>query len=120
MPQLGDFEWLLRCLSKGFDIYYLPRTTMLYRQHARSVSTRSFALARDLDERIVILKMMLEQGFVSDRQFDLYMSKIARSALRRSLVRVMRRDFSGFCAHSALIFKLLKRRARSYSVNVEN
>ena len=31
MPPLGDFEWLLRCLKLGYDIEYIPRTTMFYR-----------------------------------------------------------------------------------------
>src|SRR5262245_60172952 len=33
MPYSGDWEWLLRCLAKGFSVLYLPRSTMFYRRH---------------------------------------------------------------------------------------
>jgi glycosyltransferase involved in cell wall biosynthesis len=50
MPQLGDFEGLLRCLKLGYDIEYIPRTTMLYRMHPASVSSNSFKRGQDLSE----------------------------------------------------------------------
>ena len=50
MPQLGDWEWLLRCLKMAFSVAYIPRTTMFYRLHSRSVSSNSFQFGRDLIE----------------------------------------------------------------------
>jgi GT2 family glycosyltransferase len=48
LPQLGDFEWLLRCLKLGYDIEYIPRTTMRYRMHSGSISSISFRRGQDL------------------------------------------------------------------------
>jgi glycosyltransferase involved in cell wall biosynthesis len=50
MPQLGDLEWLVRCLLSGHDIAYLPRTLIKYRVTGSSVSSASFRTNRDLKE----------------------------------------------------------------------
>ena len=38
LPVMGDWEWLLRCLSQGWSIEYIPRTLIVYRQHKDSLS----------------------------------------------------------------------------------
>lgn len=104
MPQLGDWEWLLRCLAKGYGVSYLPRSTMLYRQHGRSISSRSFAEARDAKERICILRMMREQGYLDRADYRLRIRHLLRQLLRRIAVRALRRDFVGVRSHSAFLF----------------
>jgi len=67
MPQLGDFEWLLRCLKLGYDIEYIPRTTMLYRMHPKSVSSKSFSRGQDLIERMEIFQKYCNEGYLPRR-----------------------------------------------------
>lgn len=55
MPQLGDWEWLLRCLAKGWSVEYIPRTLIRYRQHEASVSALSFRIDRDIRESLEII-----------------------------------------------------------------
>ena len=105
MPQLGDWEWLLRCLSKGYGIWYLPRTTMLYRQHGGSVSSRSFREARDVRERLIILRMMSDQGYLDDPGHKSRIRGTLRQLVRRMCVRIARGDALGFRAHAALLAK---------------
>jgi glycosyltransferase involved in cell wall biosynthesis len=69
MPQLGDFEWLLRCLKSKFDIIYIPRTTMLYRMHANSVSSDSYRIGRDLTERLGICEEYFNEGYLDKRDY---------------------------------------------------
>lgn len=59
LPQLGDFDWLLRALLKGYNIFYIPRSLILYRQHAQSISSNSFRNDRDTKELLIILKDFL-------------------------------------------------------------
>lgn len=56
LPQLGDWEWLLRCLNKGWSVEYIPRTLILYRNHSSSVSSESFRTDRDLRESLKIVQ----------------------------------------------------------------
>jgi GT2 family glycosyltransferase len=50
MPQLGDIDWLVRCHLTGLSVVYLPRSLILYRNLASSVSGVSFRTNRDLRE----------------------------------------------------------------------
>jgi glycosyltransferase involved in cell wall biosynthesis len=54
MPQLGDLDWLLRCLQSGWSVEYIPRTLLVYRQHSESVSSVSFRRDRDIHEKLRI------------------------------------------------------------------
>lgn len=103
LPQLGDWEWLLRCLAKGYGIVYLPRTTMLYRQHAGSVSSRSFREARDMRERLRILSVMQTQGYLTTSEHRAKLLATLRLLARRALVRMVRGDMAGFRAHTSLL-----------------
>jgi len=106
MPQLGDWEWLLRCLSKGYGVWYLPRTTMLYRQHARSVSSGSFREARDVGERMRILSLMRDQSFLTPGEHAARKRRVLAQLARRTLVRLVRRDPEGFKAHARLLMRV--------------
>jgi GT2 family glycosyltransferase len=54
LPQCADWDWILRCLSSGWDIEYIPRALIRYRQHSMSVSSRSFNGHRDLVENLIL------------------------------------------------------------------
>jgi hypothetical protein len=55
LPQLGDWDWLLRCLYNRWSVEYIPRTLILYRQHPKSVSSKSFQTHRDIKEFMEII-----------------------------------------------------------------
>jgi GT2 family glycosyltransferase len=83
MPQLGDFEWLLRCLKLGYDIEYIPRTTMLYRMHSSSVSSNSFRRGQDLIERLELFGSYCQEGYLTTREFRAVRMRVAYTALKR-------------------------------------
>ena len=56
-PQSSDWEWLLRCLQRGWDVDYIPQTLIGYRMHAGSVSNASFREHRDVSESFDIIKL---------------------------------------------------------------
>jgi glycosyltransferase involved in cell wall biosynthesis len=56
LPQQGDWEWLLRCLGRGWSVEYIPRTLLLYRQHEKSVSAYSFQRDDDIIESLRIVR----------------------------------------------------------------
>jgi GT2 family glycosyltransferase len=55
LRQRGDWEWLLRCLKNGWAVEYVARTLILYREHAASVSSKSFREYRDVRESLGII-----------------------------------------------------------------
>jgi glycosyltransferase involved in cell wall biosynthesis len=83
MPQLGDYEWLLRCLKLGYDVEYIPRTTMLYRTHSASVSSSSFRRGQDLIERLELFGVYCDEGYLTERQLRDIRMQVVRTALRR-------------------------------------
>jgi len=85
LPQLGDFEWLLRCLKLGYDIEYIPRTTMRYRMHPASVSSTSFRRGQDLIERLEILGTYCNEGYLSKQGLRAVRMRIVTTALKRML-----------------------------------
>jgi GT2 family glycosyltransferase len=109
MPQLGDCEWLLRCLAKGYGVWYLPRTTMLYRLHEGSISSHSFRIARDIKERLQVFAMMRSQGYISDDEHNRKMRDLIRQLARRTLVRAARRDWHSFHHHATLLREIALR-----------
>jgi GT2 family glycosyltransferase len=55
MPQLGDWDFVLRALEAGWVIEYLPLCLSVYRQHPGSVSSKSFREHRDVTEALWVL-----------------------------------------------------------------
>jgi GT2 family glycosyltransferase len=55
LMQVGDWDWLLRCLNRGWSIKYVPRTFIRYRQHPSSISTESLQMDRDVDESLRVV-----------------------------------------------------------------
>lgn len=58
MAQLGDWEWLLRCLARAWSVEYIPRTLIRYRQHEASVSTLSFRMDPDISESLEVMERL--------------------------------------------------------------
>lgn len=81
LPQLGDWEWLLRCLERGRDVLYIPRTLIVYRLHAASISSQSFRTHRDIEEWFEIVPTRRE--FLSKHEYlGLHFQKLGILARR--------------------------------------
>jgi glycosyltransferase involved in cell wall biosynthesis len=90
MPQLGDWEWLLRCLARGWSVEYVPRTLIRYRQHEASVSARSFRTDRDIRESLEIIRR--HPAVLSSWDVLRLHGERIRSCLHRMARAVLRRD----------------------------
>lgn len=94
LPQLGDYEWLLRCLKTGYDIEYIPRTTMLYRMHGTSVSSVSFKRGQDLQEQLDIVGQYFREGYLTPWEWRMTCIQILHLALRRTGKRLVSNEFN--------------------------
>jgi GT2 family glycosyltransferase len=54
-PQCADQDWLIRGLDRGWDVEYIPRTLLIYRQHHASLSSKSFLVHQDLVEQLMLV-----------------------------------------------------------------
>ncbi len=52
----ADWDWLLRCLSLGWSIKYIPRSLICYRIHAESVAAHSFEYDLDIRESLQLMR----------------------------------------------------------------
>jgi glycosyltransferase involved in cell wall biosynthesis len=84
MPQLGDFEWLIRALLKGKHITYVPRTLISYRCSEGNVSSVSFRTNRDQKEAIQIC-----QHYYTNPRLTLAVANYARTNFKRALYRCL-------------------------------
>lgn len=97
LPQLGDWEWILRCLYSGWSVLYLPRTLILYRQHIGSVSSESFQRDRDIIESLSIVQKycgLLKPSELAQfhlRRIWFLLRRSARAAQRCQLYRCVAR-----------------------------
>lgn len=55
-PYMGDWDWLLRCLDRGWSVKYVPRSLVLYRLHAGSVAALSLQRSLDISESLRIVR----------------------------------------------------------------
>lgn len=94
LPYFGDYEWLLRCLKSEYDIEYIPRTTMLYRIHGKSVSSTSLKRGQDLKEQLDIFGQYFSEGYLSLFEWRMARVRILYSAFRRTLRRVAHNELN--------------------------
>jgi hypothetical protein len=80
---LGDFEWLLRCLKRGYDVEYIPRTTLLYRMHPASVSSNSFKRGQDLVERLELFGIYCHEKYLTEDELRGVRMGVVYTALKR-------------------------------------
>src|SRR5579864_543069 len=65
LPQCADWDWIIRCQERRWDVLYVPESLINYRQHAATVSSRSFRVHRDLREQLLLVnryRSFLEPG----------------------------------------------------------
>jgi glycosyltransferase involved in cell wall biosynthesis len=114
LPHFGDYEWLLRCLRSGYDIQYIPRTTLLYRLHEKSMTIRCFENGQDLREYLMIFDQYFKDGYLGLDEWRLAHIRVVYWALRRVLKQTAHlelnaaRQLLGVCA-DAVIGALLQR-----------
>lgn len=92
MPQLGDIEWLVRCLIGGHHITYLPRTLIRYRNHPGTVSDVSFRTNRDLREAWRIHEQWQHHAGMTDG-LQAQARNRCRQSLRRAVTSLLRGRF---------------------------
>jgi GT2 family glycosyltransferase len=102
MPQMGDYDWLVRCLRLGWAVEYVPRTLLLYRQHAQSVSSTSFRYDRDIREHLLICRenssyaSTIDLCWMHARMSWFLLRRAIRAMSRCSLLRLLRIGQSEF------------------------
>src|SRR6266436_657461 len=116
MPQLGDWEWLLRCLAKGWAVEYIPKSLILYRQHEQSISANSFANDRDVLESLAIVRQHLpllsgpELIRFHSLRLHFMARRLARAAISFRLDRCFRVVGNAWRVVKSLISCLVERR----------
>lgn len=91
LPQLGDWEYVLRLLRRGWGIDYLPLRLSVYRLSAQSVSSVSFKTHRDIKEACLIFLAYAPclTAFDVSRRHLWYLQVL----LRRSVSSFVKGDF---------------------------
>ena len=79
--QKGDWDWLLRCLYKGWSVMYIPRTLFYYSQVNKNLSTGNLQKDIDIRESIRIFHKYL--NIVSLADIAAFHSQNLTFALRR-------------------------------------
>jgi glycosyltransferase involved in cell wall biosynthesis len=87
---VADWEWLLRCLGRGWQVEYIPRILIQYRQHAASVSSASFLRDRDIQESLALCQRYAP--LLSFRQRCEFHLRRATYAIRRFGRAILRRQ----------------------------
>ena len=91
MPQLGDWDFVLRVLRAGWAVEYIPLCLSVYRQTTQSVSSKSFREHRDVKEALVILdrfREFLSAGDILERHLT-----YIHDLVRRAADSLLRLDF---------------------------
>jgi hypothetical protein len=83
MPQLGDWDWLLRAALAEQTLVYVPQSLIDYRMFASSVSSVSFRTSRDAREMLHILQRFGAR-LSTDELLDI-LSTWRRRLLRRAV-----------------------------------
>jgi glycosyltransferase involved in cell wall biosynthesis len=82
MPQLGDWDFVLKMLRAGWTVEYVPLCLSVYRQTVQSVSSKSFREHGDVKEAMIILDRFREFLSLRDRarRHFYYLYTLARRA----------------------------------------
>jgi glycosyltransferase involved in cell wall biosynthesis len=110
MPQLGDWEFVLRALEAGCKIEYVPMCLSTYRQHQQSVSSRSFREHRDVHEALRILREYRRYlpRVPMIRRHLFYLNALARRSAKALLLRDFGRFRSGIILGMRVGLSLMK------------
>jgi len=105
---MADFEWLLRCLSTGWSVLYLPRTLIRYRRHNHSVSSGALGSDRDLIEFHALLHQM--RSYLTFRQINSKRFRLIQYAMRRAFRGLINGNWSRTQSSLCTVLSLLQTR----------
>jgi len=88
---VGDWEWLLRCLARGWSVEYVPRSLIVYRNHDASISSGSFRTHRDIREGLGVLRTFV--GYLSLSEITRVHAKRGYHLVRRVATSIARSQF---------------------------
>ena len=91
----GDWEWLVRCLASGWSIGYVPRTTILYRQHGSSMSSTAAQSGQDIKDALALMLEYRGKGYVTDAELAVRKRRYVGWVARRAVKRTLQGDFRG-------------------------
>ena len=112
MPQLGDWEFVLRLFQAGWTIEYIPMCLSVYRQTAYSVSSKSFREHRDVKEALLILNQF--QEFLPRRDMARRHAHYLYLLARRAAASAVRGDLHRLRTSSVLGMKVAGTLGRDY------
>jgi glycosyltransferase involved in cell wall biosynthesis len=102
LPIVFDLEWALRCLRSGYSIEFIPRTSVIYRQHSNSKSSESSRVGKDLSELLSLYKMYFNDGFLSATAWKAMRRRTLYAAAKRVVRGLVRGDILGIIGCSKL------------------
>ena len=103
--QCADWDWLLRCLSHRWAVEYVPRTLIAYRQHAGSVSTRSFQTHRDVSEGLALAKRY--RSLLTREDAARFYLRLVWMLARRAVRAGLNRHASGIASSTRMIGRVV-------------
>ncbi|MEM7774295.1 MAG: glycosyltransferase [Pseudomonadota bacterium] len=86
LSRSGDWDWLLRCLSMGYGIWYIPRSTVWRREHANALSAVTSRSSEDILQELQVLRNLKQNDWLDAPRY--------RAEVRRLMLRVSRRVMS--------------------------
>ena len=95
LKQKGDWDWLLRCLQKGWSVEYIPRTLFLYRQRQDNLSSQNLRRNIDIKESLEIVQKYTkilskrELFFLHLRQTKYTMRRIGGGLIKFDIIRCL-------------------------------
>jgi GT2 family glycosyltransferase len=93
----ADWDWLLRCLSLGWSIAYVPRSLIRYRIHTESVAAHSFEYDLDIRESLQLLRRY-GQVLTRRQRVGFHLRRLEFVSRRAGRAAVQRRF--GRCMHA--------------------
>ena len=90
LRQVSDWEWLIRCLSGGWSVEYIPRSLFVYKCNEATQSSANFSRDIDIGERISVLAKYTK--YVDRKTVRRFFGRELRYVLRRLARAAMSRD----------------------------
>jgi GT2 family glycosyltransferase len=104
-PYGGDYEWLLRCLHKGWDVEFVEKNLIFRRHHATSVAGQSFL--RHLDIRDYIRIYNRYASVLAPREIVRLHAKACVALVKRMVRSVLNRNVRRFLGACSTLFWVL-------------
>ncbi|TFI52408.1 glycosyltransferase [Mastigocladus laminosus UU774] len=104
-PYQADWEWLLRCLKRGWGVEYIPRTLILYRQSSVSVSSKAFQTHQDIKEFLDIIPQYIS-FLESNDIFSLHLQRI-KFTVRRMIKSLVTLNTQRFLQSFYILFMIV-------------